>query len=340
MRNQEISFVNVVLCILVMWIHICSVAVMGLPKESISFFTIYVSWRLSAFVVQAFLFLSALKLFLSKKEITYSRFLWRRGKKIGLPYMIAVLISYMGLIHLDYYVFDGKFLLQSLFLGDMISPFYFVVIVFQFYILFPIWKWVVKHFPMCAVIVGAVLCNRIFLGYLPQIIRIVSPDTTFAYNDRVFTSYLLYWILGCYAGKYYDCFLQKIKQYGVWICICFVVTAIVNVFLSYGIKREFFRVGFLEDVHMLYVLCAILFLFWLAEMGGKKCLRFSLFQGIDGLSFYLYLYHGILLYYIQDRCLVNVLDLTTAVFWRAICCYGVTAVVALVFVFWKRRRQT
>ena len=27
MRNQEISFVNIVLCILVMWIHICSVAV-------------------------------------------------------------------------------------------------------------------------------------------------------------------------------------------------------------------------------------------------------------------------------------------------------------------------
>ena len=254
--------------------------------------------------------------------------------------MIAVLISYMGLIHLRYYVFDGKFLLQSLFLGDMISPFYFVVIIFQFYILFPIWKWIVERFPMCAVIVGAVLCNRIFLGYLPQIITIVSTDTTFAYNDRVFTSYLIYWILGCYAGKYYDCFLQKTKQYGVWICLCFVVTAIVNVFLSYGVTREIFRVGFLEDVHMLYVLCAILFLFWLAEMGGKKCLRFSLFQGIDGLSFYLYLYHGILLYYIQDRCLMNVLDLTEAVFWRAICCYGVTVAVALVFVFWKRRRQT
>lgn len=37
MRNREISFVNVVLCLLVMWIHICSVAVTGLPKENISF---------------------------------------------------------------------------------------------------------------------------------------------------------------------------------------------------------------------------------------------------------------------------------------------------------------
>ena len=45
MRNREISFVNVVLCLLVMWIHICSVAVTGLPKENISFFGVYVPWR-------------------------------------------------------------------------------------------------------------------------------------------------------------------------------------------------------------------------------------------------------------------------------------------------------
>ena len=70
MRNREISFVNVVLCLLVMWIHICSVAVTGLPKENISFFGVYVPWRLSAFVVQGFIFLSALKYF--RKEGAFS----------------------------------------------------------------------------------------------------------------------------------------------------------------------------------------------------------------------------------------------------------------------------
>lgn len=75
MRNREISFVNIVLCLLVMWIHICSTAITGFPKESMAFLGVYVPWRLSAFVVQAFLFLSALKLFLSKKEVKYSKFL-------------------------------------------------------------------------------------------------------------------------------------------------------------------------------------------------------------------------------------------------------------------------
>lgn len=253
--------------------------------------------------------------------------------------MIAVLISYIGLIHLGFYVFDWRFLLRSLFVGDMIAPFYFVVIIFQFYILLPVWKWVVGHLPMCVVLVAAVLLNRIFLGYLPQMINLVFPDTTFAYNDRIFTSYLLYWILGCYAGQYYDKFLQKIKQYGTWICGTFVLMAGVNAFLSYGMTRGFFKIGFLEDIHILYVLSAILFLFWVAEMGGKELLRFSLFQGIDGLSFYLYLYHGILLYYIQDRLLVGVSDLTIVLLGRAVYCYRAAALAAFCFIFWKRRRK-
>ena len=58
MRNREISFVNVVLCLLVMWIHICSVAVTGPLGKNISFFGVYVPWRLSAFVVQGFIFLA------------------------------------------------------------------------------------------------------------------------------------------------------------------------------------------------------------------------------------------------------------------------------------------
>ncbi len=339
MRNREISFVNVVLCLLVMWIHICSPAITGLPKESMTFLGIYVPWRLSAFVVQAFLFLSALKLFLSKKEVKYSRFLWGRCKKIGLPYVVAVLISYIGLIYFGFYVFDWRFLLRSLFVGDMIAPFYFVVIIFQFYLLLPVWQWIVGRLPMCAVLVAAVLVNRIFLGYFPQMLNLVLPDVAFAYNDRIFTSYLIYWILGCYAGQYYDVFLQKIKQYGAWICGVFVLMAGVNASLSYGMTRGFFQIGYLEDIHMLYVLSAILFLFWVAEQGGKALLRFSLFQGIDGLSFYLYLYHGILLYYIQMRLLSGVSSLPMVVLGRAFYCYGAALIAAYVFLFWKRRRK-
>ena len=145
MRKQEISFLNTVLCLLVMFIHICSPAVVGLQKESMQFACIFLSWRASAFVVQGFLFLSALKFFRGmQKEFDYSRFLWGRAKKIGIPYVIATVLSYFGLIYLGYYLFDLKFLLKSLVLGNMISPFYFIIILFQFYLLMPLWKKMVE----------------------------------------------------------------------------------------------------------------------------------------------------------------------------------------------------
>ena len=127
MRKQEISFLNTVLCLLVMFIHICSPAIVGLQKESLQFTCIFLPWRASAFVVQGFLFLSALKFFRGmKEEFRYGSFLLGRIKKIGVPYIIATVFSYLGLIYLGYYVFDLKFLLKSLALGNMISPFYFI----------------------------------------------------------------------------------------------------------------------------------------------------------------------------------------------------------------------
>ena len=106
MRTKEISFLNTVLCLLVMLIHICSPAIVGLQKESLQFACIFFPWRASAFVVQGFLFLSALKFFRGKKDaFSYGAFLWGRIKKIGFPYIIATVLSYFGLIYLGYYAF-------------------------------------------------------------------------------------------------------------------------------------------------------------------------------------------------------------------------------------------
>ena len=212
MRNREISFVNVVLCLLVMWIHICSVAVTGLPKENISFFGVYVPWRLSAFVVQGFIFLSALKYFRKEGAFSYGSFLWGRIRKIGVPYVIAVVISYLGLIDLGYYTFDLGFLGESLLLGNMIAPFYFIIIIFQFYLLMPLWRKMTEKVDFWVAALASVMLMRLFHGGLPAMIGILSPGTEFIYNDRVFTSYLAYWVLGCYAGKYYDRFLEGIRK--------------------------------------------------------------------------------------------------------------------------------
>ena len=109
--------------------------------------------------------------------------------------------------------------------------------------------------------------------------------------------------------------------------------------MSYANNRGFFRVSFLEDVHTLYVFCAILFLFWIGKKVADRVMAWKVVQGIDRMSFYLYLYHGIFLYYVQDAFLNRFgVGPAKGLLLRAVCCYGMTVVVGLLAWYWKQRK--
>ena len=67
-RKTEISMLNILLCLMVVFIHVSSAPVSQLNKESFQYITVMVPWRLSAFVVQGFIFLSGLKFFIKGTE--------------------------------------------------------------------------------------------------------------------------------------------------------------------------------------------------------------------------------------------------------------------------------
>lgn len=340
MRKQEISFLNTVLCLLVMFIHICSPAVIGLQKESIQFACVFLPWRASAFVVQGFLFLSALKFFRRmQKEFDYVSFLWGRVKKIGIPYIIATVLSYFGLIYLGYYVFDVKFLLKSLVLGNMISPFYFIIILFQFYLLMPLWRKMVEKVDFWVMAILSILLMRLFHQGLPSMVVLISPEKVFPYNDRVFTSYLAYWVLGCYAGKNYETFRIGAERNKKLILCSFAVFLLADTLLTYANARGLMYVPFLEDVHTIYVFSAILAFCWFGLQLAEKFFGLPFMKAVDGLSFYIYLYHGIWLYFVQDR-LLNLLGigLSAGFIARWLLCWGGAFAAAGAASVWKKRR--
>jgi hypothetical protein len=340
-RTKEISFLNTVLCLLVMLIHICSPAIVGLQKESLQFACIFFPWRASAFVVQGFLFLSALKFFRGKKDaFSYGTFLWGRIKKIGFPYIVATVLSYFGLIYLGYYAFDLHFLLKSLGLGNMISPFYFIIILFQFYLLMPLWRKMVEKVDFWVMAIVSILLMRLFHQGLPSMIQLISPETAFPYNDRVFTSYLAYWILGCYAGDHYDTFRETIGKNRNIILGGAGLFLAADVLLAYANTRGLIRVSFLEDVHTLYVFFAILAFYWLGLQLSEKFFKLPFMKEVDGSSFYIYLYHGILLYFIQDRVLNPLgIGLSVGFFIRWILCWGIAFAVSWGAAYWKKRGE-
>lgn len=81
-KKYEISFLNTLFCVLVIFIHVVSAPVTDLEKGTAAWTAVFVPWRLSAFVVQGFIFLSGMKMFLNTgRKIDYKKYYLSRFKK-------------------------------------------------------------------------------------------------------------------------------------------------------------------------------------------------------------------------------------------------------------------
>jgi len=71
-KKAELSFLNILFCALVILIHVLSEPITHLEKESLAYAVVFFPWRLSAFVVQGFVFLAGVKMALGfAKPIKY-----------------------------------------------------------------------------------------------------------------------------------------------------------------------------------------------------------------------------------------------------------------------------
>jgi len=95
-RRGELSMASVIFMMLVIFIHTASEGVSGYRVDSMQFVLLQSLHRLSSFVVQGFLFLSGLKLFLpSKKPFSYQKFYLSRLKRVLLPYLLVFSLIYV-----------------------------------------------------------------------------------------------------------------------------------------------------------------------------------------------------------------------------------------------------
>lgn len=84
-RKSEIALFSLLMCVLVIFIHVTSWTLTAMDRTSVKYLLLLFPWRLSAFVVQGFVFLSGVRLFLSEKPFDYGRFLRGRIRRIVFP---------------------------------------------------------------------------------------------------------------------------------------------------------------------------------------------------------------------------------------------------------------
>lgn len=289
---------NVFLCLLVVFIHVSSAPVTTYDKGSVQFAAVFIPWRFSSFVVQGFIFLSGLRLFLTKGGgVDYGRFYSGRLTKIVLPYVAWNVIYYLYFVLTGYFPFSLAELGLYVLRGDLVSPFYFIVTIVQFYALVPLWFAVVgKVRPAAALLVSAAI--SLILGQcLPALLNLAFRGFTFSYNDRVFTTYLFYWAAGCFAGANYERAREWLDKRRRPIAAAFFVTGAADISLSYVSFSGLRYLSWLENIHFFYCASAVLFFFTLfSQRYRSKGMTRALAWYIDGVTYSVFLCHCLFIF--------------------------------------------
>lgn len=297
-RKSELSLMNILLCLMVIFIHISATPVVSLPAGTPRHLLFFVPWRLFSCAVQGFIFLSAVKLYLHPpKKGTYGSFLGKRVKKILLPYVLVGILFFfifnaLGTIHVTPWELPLRLLD-----GNLLYHLYFIPLLFQFYLLRPLWDALYKLLQKPWVAILSVFVSfavSVFsLYYLSAISRALF-NWNYPYTDRTFLSYLVYWIFGMAVGIHYDTVKDFVKRHqGKLLLLTFAVMAVESVF-----SIRLFRGTYVENMagfHAFYSLFGILFLYIFSLAFGNRMMNTPLAKSMDGSSYYVYLLHPLFL---------------------------------------------
>lgn len=292
-RRTELSALNVLFCLLVIFIHIISYPLSEFQPNTPEYNIALALSRMSSFVVQGFVMLSGVKLFLNGKDsVPFGKYIKSRLKGVIVPYAVCFAVYYICFAIIYNYPLEPMFAAKHFVFGSLVCHLYFIPIIFQFDILFPVWKRIVNRCSAIIVIPFALLVSTIFENNLPQMISAIFTNIAFEYNDRIFTTYLSFWLIGCYIGKHYEMFCDILRNNFRTTAAVFAITLALMLGYSYIAYNFVAPVPYLNYIHNLYVIYVCLFLYAAALKCSEKIFeKIPLLAKIDRASLYIYLYH-------------------------------------------------
>ena len=203
-RLEELSVLNVIFCLLVILIHVLSHAVVSLEKTSWQYALVIVPQRLAFVSVPGFFYLSGVKLTLPRERpLPLRDYYLGRIKNIYLPYLLAAAVYYLFFVTIGWYTFSPAQFLRETALGTLSAQFYFLVALMQFILLAPLFRRLARRYAPVVLLPLALGITWLSSIYFNAVLQLAVPDAAFPYGDRVFTSYLVYYLAGCCAGQHY-----------------------------------------------------------------------------------------------------------------------------------------
>lgn len=266
-RREELTALNLLFCFMVLWSHCSGHPITVLDHSSWQYGLMISLQRLSFVSVSGFFFLSGVKLTLNSASTpppSLRRYWAKRVKAIFLPYLLAVAVYYVYFVGRGYFPFSLGELAGYAIRGDLSASFYFVIALAQFVLLVPLFRWLPRRWSPLVLLPISLGITWLSALYCNEILGLLIPGAHFSYNDRLFTTYLVYYVGGCCAGQNYPRFLELLDRNRPLLTACALFFAGADLFFSWKFFVSGQSVPFLEMIHTLYQLTAIPALFAVA----------------------------------------------------------------------------
>ena len=331
-RKSDIVFLNIIFCMLVIFIHIASEVVSNMPKDTAFFKIVFSAHRLSSFVVQGFILLSGVKLFLHRGEsINYLKYYKTRFTRVYVPYILWVIVYYIYFCANGYFEFSLSNLLLHILYGDLSAHFYFVIILIQFDILAPLWMLLFRRGNAVAHVAFSLIITVICGQFLMPILTTLFPSIPNINLDNCFLRYQMYWTAGCMIGRHYDKFQSYLKKNIPEICISFFICGALNVALTLVTVGHF--PIWLDFIHIMYCMSAILFFYMLSQLfSGCGKVVLAPLSAIDKSSYTIYLLHCLVLVIVNDKMTdAGITALQSRFYIRTAAVYGISIGIAFLW---------
>lgn len=276
--HAEVIPMSAFLCLCVITIHLTATPVGQLTPGSLWHILIFTVNKTLVFSVPGFLFLSGFKLYSQYGHIDFSpaQFYIKRLRSIVVPYVISVLLYFVYYYAKQWASF--RQLPEYLFLGTLASHFYYIVIAVQMYLLFPLLKKAVNHFPVLTAGVSF-LSTMTFYAYVH-----------FTRSDRFAGTYLFFFVMGMLFQKYdlARCCVKHAKAI-VAVLVLFAVPHFTALYLAFYGQQPY---SFANAATVLYDVIAICAIYTLCIIASQKWKFIStLTKPLSKVSFSVYLYH-------------------------------------------------
>ena len=273
-------------------------------------------FNLAKFAVPTFVLITGIVLFYNYyQKIHYASFIRKRAVDILIPYLIwsgIYMYYYHGLPTFDWAGMKG--LVKELLSGTAAYHLWFVVMIFQCYLVFPLYRWAAKRLEgkarmqfwtiliTCGLAYGALMWfSAVYiptrkLHFDSRLLQVFLID----YRDRNFLFYSFYFIVGGVAGLALYKWRAFIKSRAIWNGGLFLLLFLIvgqALFATGGVNLN--QSTSLKPSMFLYTLCEIILLYGAARLIQAHHQRlFTVFSFIGNYSFGAYLVHAMVLNYV------------------------------------------